>query len=153
MKDKLSSREIRFLAHYLSGVPVDQCSEQSGYAGKNKAVHMQTGLRVLTGLDLTMSEILDLKGLTDDLIAQKTLEGLSADKVEIATFRGHIGDVQAYPDYSTRAKYLEILSRLKGKFIERKELTGKDGGELTLVVKPAGSHAAGQKHTLEIDEL
>jgi len=94
---------------------------------------------------------MELMGLTDQLLTQKTLDGLNAEKVEIATYKGSICDERAYPDYSTRAKYVELAGRFKGKFIDKTELTGRDGGDISLVIAPAIGGRSGGKTTLKIE--
>ncbi len=150
MKYNPTVKERRFLKAYIEGKSLAECARYAGSKGKDKDSLKVIGHRMLTDINPSMDEILELNGLTNHLIAAKTLEGLEADRVEVATFRGQIGDVQAFPDYSTRAKYLDILAKLKGRYIEKKELTGKDGGDITLIITPAGARSKG-KRTLEIE--
>lgn len=53
--------------------------------------------------------------IPDELMAIKTREGLDATVIKIATFEGRITDAQAYADFPTRAKYLEMAAEFKGR--------------------------------------
>jgi hypothetical protein len=80
---------------------------------------------------------MDAQGVTNDLATEILFDGLHATKIETATYKGKIADEKEYVDRPTRAKYLEIFHRLRGNFIDRHEITGKDGGEIELVVSPS----------------
>lgn len=137
MKRSYSVKLRRFLVKYLEREPLYVCAEYAGCKGKDRASLSQMGSQLLQSLNLSMPEICDLTGLTDSYLAGKTLDGLQAKKVEIATYKGKICDTQAFPDYSTRAKYVEIGARLKGLFVDKTELTGRAGGEIELVIIPS----------------
>jgi hypothetical protein len=150
MKTKLKPKEAKFLVQYLDGKPLSECAKLAGFKGTNNHSLSQIGYEALKRVDIQMPEILDLCGVTDHLLATKTLEGLNAERPTYAIFKGQFIDERRDPDHSARAKYLELAGRFKGKFIDKHELTGKDGGELTLVIAPAALSM--HKQTLEIEE-
>lgn len=132
MKGNLKIKERRFLDKYLEGKSLAICAKYAGYEGK----HLRDmGYRVLKSLDISLQETLEMNGLTDEYMTQKALEGLNSKKVVVATFQGRIGEEKAYADHPTRAKYLELLGRMKGSFIDKLELAGKDGGDIILAFK------------------
>lgn len=47
-------------------------------------------------------------------IRNKLQDGLDAQIVKTATFKGSITDQKSFPDYQTRLKYIELLMQLKG---------------------------------------
>ncbi len=58
-------------------------------------------------------------GITDELLAGKVKEGMYADLVKIASHEGKIKDEKSYTDYETRRKYVEMVYKLKGDFVDR----------------------------------
>jgi hypothetical protein len=90
-------------------------------------------------LNISNQEILDLNGVTDQAATKPLIDGLQAKKVLIATFQGRIKDKIEIDDHSTRSKFLEIYHRLKGNFIDKLELAGKDGGDIVLAFKSTKS--------------
>ncbi len=86
-KRTYSLKVRRFLSKYLEGAPLYECSEAAGYNGTDRASLSVMGSQLLSSLNLSMPEICDLTGLTDSHLAQKTLDGLQAEKVEVATYK------------------------------------------------------------------
>ncbi len=143
-----NAKERRFLKAYLEGQPLAECAKYAGSKAKDNESLKVIGHRMLTNINLSMEEILDQAGLTDSYIAQKLLEGLQAQRPAYGIFRGQFIDERWYDDHSARAKYLEMLCRMKGKFIDRHELTGKEGGDIELVIK---AEKRGEPKKIDID--
>lgn len=150
MKGNLQLKERRFLEKYLEAKPLSECAKYAGYKCKDTASYASMGCQVLNRLNIDFGEILDSCGLTDSLLAQKTLEGLYADRPTYAIFKGQFIDERRDPDYSARAKYVEMLARLKGKFIDKTQITGPGGGDMTLVIAPA-TGGSKKKGVIEIE--
>ena len=142
-------KERRFLKAYLEGKSLAECARYAGSKGKDNHSLTVIGCQMLAKLSLSMEETLTLCGLTDDVLARKIREGLEADRATYASFRGKFLDERRDPDYSARAKYAEMLARLKGLFIDRHELTGREGGDIVLQIAPASGNKG--KKTLQID--
>jgi len=94
------------------------------------------GYERLKRIDVSFDQILEMKGLSDDLLAAKIKEGLDSTRVGFATFRGKITDTIETPDFPSRAKFVDILGKAKGRFKDTHEITGKDGGDIILQVIP-----------------
>ena len=93
---------------------------------------------------------LDVEGLSDLAMVKPMMDGIEAKKPLIATWEGKITDQLWVADHPTRAKFLEQYHRLKGNFIDKHELTGRDGGDIILQVKiPKGK---GRRQTIEVGE-
>ena len=92
--------------------------------------------------------MLDAQGLTNEYANKVLQDGLQSKHTVVATFQGKIGQEKSYEDRPTQSKYLEIYHRLRGNFVDRTELTGKDGGDIILQV--ASKNKKGSK-SLDID--
>jgi len=135
MKTNLTRKETLFLKTYLQGKPLYECAKQYGSKGKDKPSLTQIGCQILGRLNISAQEILDLNGVTDQAATKPLIDGLNAKRTLIATFQGHIKDKIDIDDHPTRGKFLEIYHRLRGNFIDRVELAGKDGGDIILAFK------------------
>ncbi len=150
MIEKMTLKQKLFLKSYLAGKSLTDCARDAGSKGKDCYSLSVVGYRMLKSLDIDFQELLDMMGLTDKKMGQVLAEGLGAKKTVVATFEGKICDEKEYDDPPTRAKYLELLGRMKGRFIDRHEVSGKDGGDIILSVKP--SKARKEPLTLDLDE-
>lgn len=75
----------------------------------------------------TLQQLMDKAGLSDDVLLAKHVELMSAQKT-IGTV-----DFIEVPDYQTQCKALEMGYKLKAAFIEKREITGKDGGPIKTI--------------------
>ena len=151
MLPKLTLKQRKFWKHYIEHHKLCDAAKYAGSKGKDTNSLSAIGYEILESLQLSMPELLNAEGLTDKLLAEKTLEGLSADRVQIATWEGKITDQKAFTDFATRAKYIELLGRMKGVFIDRHELTGKDGGEISITYAPSKIGKSNKGLSLDID--
>ena len=147
MKAKLNIKEQNFLKHYLATSSISEAAKLAGSKGKDVSSLYQAGRAIIDRLGITYQDILELNGLTEDFLSKKLAEGASCDKVEIATFRGKIVDEKAFPDYSTRSKYIDMIHRVKGAYQDKIELSGRGGGDISLVIVSPKS----KKRSLDID--
>ena len=150
MKYNPTVKERRFLKAYLEGKPLAECAKYAGSKGKDKDSLKVVGHRMLTNINLSIDEILTLCGLTDEVLAKKLQEGLEAERLYLSSYEGKFLDERKAPDVPTRLKAVELIGRMRGHFIDRHELTGKDGGDIVLTIKPA-TQRGGPKRA-EIDE-
>jgi len=131
MKDKLTPKEAKFLKAYLQGKKLNQCAKDAGCKSKNEQSLSVMGHQIFKRLNISMSEVMDLKGLTDAYVEEKILEGIETDKLHI------------------RDRYINLYGRFKGKFIDKTELTGSGGAPLVIqLVEP---QTKGSKESLNID--
>jgi len=146
-----SVKERRFLKAYLEGKSLAECAKYAGSKGKDNDSLKVIGHQILTRLNLSMEETLILHGLTDEVLAKKLQEGLEADRLYLASWKGKFMDERKAPDVPTRLKAVELIGRMKGLFIDRHELTGIQGGEIELVIKPARDRGETKKIDLDSD--
>jgi hypothetical protein len=147
----LSVKERRFLKAYFEGKPLAECAKYAGSKGKDKDSLKVIGHQILARLNLSIDETLTLYGLSDEVLAKKLQEGLEAERLYLASFEGKFRDERKAPDVPTRLKAVELLGRLRGHFVDRHELTGKDGGDIVLEVRPASAKKEPRK--IQVDEI
>lgn len=133
---KLTTLQRKFWAHYVEHQSLAAAAQYAGCKCKSLQSYSTVGRQILNSLEPSFNELLDAMGLDDATLARKTGEGLEATRTHLASYEGKFTDEREVPDYSTRAKYVELLGRLKGKFIDKHELSGRDGGDLILQVAP-----------------
>ena len=138
MKDKLTLKESKFLEKYLQGRPLAECAKYAGSNGKDDASLRVIGYNILTGINISMEETLSLNGITEEYLAEKLKEGLNAKKKYFASFRGGIVESKPFDDQPTRMKAVEIAGRMKGLFVDKLELTGKNSGDIALMITGPG---------------
>ncbi len=134
MKQRLSPTELRFWDSYIATGNIAASAKHAGSNGKNTHNLHETGRKILERLGVTLQDVQEAMGITDSYLTEKLNEGLSANKRYYGTWRGKISEGKETPDSVARGKYLEIVHRLRGQFIDRHELTGKDGGDIILAV-------------------
>jgi len=150
MVSKLSLKQRNFWKSYVKCKDLATAAKAAGSKGKDNNSLKVIGHGILTSLNLSMGELLDAEGLTDQAMAQPMWDGLRAEKAMFATWEGKFTDEKWVPDHPTRSKFLEQYHRLKGNFIDRHELSGKDGGDI--IVSYAPSKIGSKKKQLNIDE-
>ncbi len=129
-------KQRRFLKAYLEGKSLAECAKYAGSRAKDKDSLKVIGHRMLTNINLSMEEVLTLCGLTDEVLAGKLQEGLEAERLYLASWKGRFMDERKAPDVPTRLKAVELIGRIRGLFIDRHELAGKDGGDIVLQIVP-----------------
>jgi hypothetical protein len=115
-KDNLSvrwtKRERVFIECYIRTGRVDLAAKEAGYKGKTQAEYMIVGTTLRGKLGLTFEKMREHHGLTEKLLIDKVIEGLNANVVKPVTYQGKLCSEPSYPDYSVRARYVELLKDL-----------------------------------------
>ena len=150
MVSKLTPKQRQFFKHYCKTHSLIEAAKYVKSKCKDNNGLSSEGYRILRSLDLSMGELLDAQGITDAAMSKPLQDGLNAKKPLVATWEGKITDQLWIEDQPTRAKFLEMYHRLKGNFVDRHELSGKDGGDIILQVKPASKVKSGVK--IKLDE-
>ncbi len=149
MIEKLTRKQERFLDAYIQGKPLWECAKLAGSKGKDNSVMNSTGFKMLRALNLTMADLMDRRGLTEEKVLETIEDGMRADKHILTSDAGKFTDERIVPDHQARAKFSELYGKFRQSFVEKKELVGKDGGDIILKVEiPRGSKGV---DTLEID--
>ena len=110
-KVKRTMKEIEFLNAYIKckGNTTKAYLEVFPKVKKDSAAVL--GCNLLKRINISMSELLDKMGIDDHTISQKLLEGLNA-----TTTTGKGKDKIIKPNYYIRARYLDMIHRLKAKY-------------------------------------
>lgn len=128
---KRTVREKKFIEVYIDkGNATEAYLAISPDVTKESAAEL--GSRMLKKLGISIVEVLDRMGLTDPIISQKLVDGLSATRKS--------GGFKEIPDQSTRVKFIDLILKLKASYpIDRAklELTGPGGQPLerTVILK------------------
>ena len=149
MVPKLTPKQRKFWKHYQEHNDKAAAAKYAGCISKSVSGLSHQGNAILNTLQLSMPELLNAQGLTDEALAEPLKNGIKAQKAIVATWEGKITDKLWIEDHPTRLKAAELIGRMKGVFIDRHELTGKDGGDIILQVKPAGKVKSGVKVRLD----
>ena len=147
MKANLSIKESNFLKHYLETGNISESAKLAGSKGKDTNNLYMAGRAILERIGITYQDIMERMGLTETFLTQKLIEGANCDKVELASFRGKFCDERVLPDYAIRNKYLDMIHRVKGAYVDKVELSGRGGGDISLTIVSSKS----KKRSLNID--
>ena len=145
----LTRKENKFVKLYMKSGNVSQSALKAGYAFRQSGGQNLSKLVIQHAIDKLAEE----QGLTDIKLNSVLLEGLESTKVigYLHNYKkskdGKIEKVQPdeiissefldVPDMPTRHRYLETALKIKGRSVEKVELTGKDGESLVLELKIA----------------
>ena len=141
---KLTLKQRKFWKEYCQTHSLIKAAQYAGSKGKDNASLSVCGYDILRSLNLSMPELLEAQGLGTYQLGKLVTEQTQALKPMIATWEGKITDERFYPDNAARGKASELLGRMHGVFIDKHELTGRDGGDIALVVS-APSKGKGKK--------
>ena len=151
MQGKLTLKQRKFWKAYQETHSLSKSAKCAGSKGKDVKSLSYCGHLILESLGLSMPELLNAEGLTDKALLEPLKNGMKAQKPLIATWEGKITDKLWIEDHPTQLKAAELIGRMKGVFIDRQELTGKDGGDIILAVKPATRKNESKKIDLDVD--
>ena len=151
MKGNPTIKERRFLEKYLQGKSLAECAKYAGSSGIGKHSLSQIGYEMLTRLDISMEETLNLSGITDQVLSEKVNEGLEAKKRYYGSWQGNIIKSEPFEDIPSRLKAVEIAGRMKGIFIDRHELTGANQGDIILQINSPKARRGSKSIKLDVD--
>lgn len=123
MASDLTVRQRKWLANYLQTGNAAESAGLAGYKGDAQQL-AEIGYQNSRKLQMEIGDMMGAMGLDDGALLGCLKSGLSASKAELAQSNGIFQDERIYPDYSVRAKYLDIALRLKGKYP-----SGHDSGD------------------------
>lgn len=151
---KRTLKERKFIEAYIENygnATKAYMATHPDYNGENANV---LGCRLLTKVNLSNDELMDMMGMTDAYLQEKLDEGLNATKTisvipikpkeaqpnSTALKEANSKNIEFVDvnDFAVRHKYLDTALKLKGKYPATKtisELTGKDGSPLTFIVE------------------
>jgi len=114
---KVSTRARKYIQNKVAGMSDYQAAVNAGYS-KNTAIAAADNIEN-PSVKLLMNELMDKKGLTDDHLIDVLSEGLH----ESSKIHGTDNNFVEIPDYMVRHKYLETALKIKGKLVDRKDIT------------------------------
>lgn len=100
-RNKLTAKQEVFVKEYVETLNGKQAALKANYSPKSATVIASENLTKPEIVDSILI-LMDKKGLTDDFLLDKHIEGLNATYLD-------------QPDYKTRHKYLTTAYQLKGK--------------------------------------
>lgn len=132
----LTIKERKWLKVYIETGNATEGARQA-FDCKSEEAYGTRGSQMLKKLAIPVAELLDEMGLSDGRLHLLLEDGLVAMKTEIGRKDGKIIDRQEFIDWTTRAKYLELAYRVKGKLINRVAHEDADGNVVGPVMLPA----------------
>ena len=114
MIGKLTLKQRKFIQAYVRSGNATQAAKDAGFRCTTEASYAEMGSRALRKVESRMCEILVEAGLDNAALAQKAYEALNAIVVKPFAREGVVISERSYIDYPTRAKYLEIIAKMKG---------------------------------------
>ncbi len=145
MKPNLTVKQRRFLKAYLAGASLPDAAKYAGSRAKSRGSLHVIGSRMLRSVLPMMAELLDAHGLTDSAMVEPLRGGINATRPIVATWEGKISDRIDVEDWSARHKFLELYHKLRGNLKDRAEITGRDGGDLILEIRPASAQGSNRE--------
>jgi hypothetical protein len=138
---KLSIKQRKFLDKYLETGNMAEAAEYAGSKGKNSHNLHAAGRVLWDSLGLTISELMEEKGLSDEKLMRTLEDGLNATKViscnVVALDKEGMKDADSMTkdfvdvdDFPTRHKYLETALKLKGHLKDKKD----DQAGVTIII-------------------
>ena len=139
MKANLTTKQRKFWKCYLESHNLAKSAKYAGCKCSTIQSYSTQGHELLKSLEVSMPELLNARGLGTDQLTEVLANQLKATKPLIATWQGKITDERFYPDNAAIGKATEHLGRMHGVFIDKYELTGRDGGDIFLSFKSSKS--------------
>jgi phage terminase small subunit len=134
-REKLNKRERLFLK-YLADPNCKSQQEAAIRAGysKRSAHSIATEILRKPAIQETYCAILEKAGLSDEYIAGKHKEIVDATK-PVSLMHADDPTRQTtidIPDHMSRAKGIDMYYKVRGKYVEKKEITGPGGGPIKI---------------------
>ena len=139
MATKLTARERKLIAGVAKGKSKTQAAKDAGYSPRSAG---ELGSRALKKVEVrTALEILmDKAGLSDAKVLKAHAELIDANKtVSVIPVKGETEGRDAsassvefvdVPDWMARAKGIDMAHKIRGRYVEKKEISGPDGGAI-----------------------
>lgn len=127
VKTRLTAKQRKFMEAYIETGNLAESARRAGSKATNTHTQSTAGWEMLRQINMQLSELMAHVGLTDVLLLTKLKEGLEAKKVERASHQGVFIDERESIDFATRAKYLELATKVSGMQKEKVEHSGPGG--------------------------
>ena len=126
-KDQLRMRGKKIAAGLLKGMSQEDALISAGYS-TSTAKSQAASILLNPVIKGTYCEILEKAGLTDEFAAgvHKDLM-IATDEITTPDGQKVLG---TKPDHTIRARGLDMFYKVRGRYVEKKEISGKDGGPI-----------------------
>lgn len=114
---KLTTRQKKLVKGIVSGQTQKQAAISAGFSESYASQVLN-----VPKVKETLAEMMDKAGLSDDVLLAKHVELLNAKYDD-------------RPDHTTQKGALEMAYKLKGAFVEKREITGANGGDISVKSK------------------
>lgn len=128
-KDQLRIRGRKIATELLKGKSQEEALQAAGYSEYSAR---SQGKEILGNpvIQKGYCEVLEKAGLTDEFAA-KTHHTLMTATDEITTPDG-TRVLGTRPDFNVRARGLDMFYKVRGRYVEKKEISGPDGGPIKI---------------------
>lgn len=127
VKTRLTAKQRKFMEAYIETGNLAESARRAGSKATNTHTQSTAGWEMLRQINMHLNELMAHVGLTDVLLLIKLKEGLEATKVERVSHQGVFIDERVSIDFPTRAKYLELATKVSGMQKEKVEHSGPGG--------------------------
>ena len=138
-KKGLTPRERKLIQGVAAGKSIKASAIEAGYSPKTGRESGSRALRNVT-VRTALDKLMDKVGLSDSKVLQAHADLIAANKtVSVIPVKGETEGRGAtsssvefvdVPDWQARAKGIDMAHKIRGRYIERKEITGPDGGAI-----------------------
>ena len=137
----MTLRERKLIKGVAAGKSKTQAAKDAGYSPRSA---YELGSRTLKNVDVrtALDILMDKAGLSDTKVFAAHAELMGANKtVSVIPVKGETEGRDAtassvefvdVPDWQARAKGIDMAHRIKGRFVEKKEISGPDGGAIPI---------------------
>ena len=139
MATKLTTRERKLIKGVAEGKGRQRAAIDAGYPPKSAHAAATRALKSVK-MQSAMDKLMDKVGLSDANVFKAHAELMAANKtVSVIPVKGETEGRDAsassvefvdVPDWQARAKGIDMAHRIKGRFVEKKEISGPDGGAI-----------------------
>jgi phage terminase small subunit len=130
---KLTPRERKLIKGVAAGKSIKASAIAAGYSPKTGRESGSRALRKVT-VKTAMEKLMDRVGLSDAKVFQTHAEMMAATRTvsAISGKDANAGTVDfiEVPDWQARGKAVDMAHKIKGRFVEKKEVSGPDGGAI-----------------------
>lgn len=119
MAETITPRKRKLIKGIVDGKTQRQSAIDAGYSPKSAESQASQILKD-PKVQQSLQDMMDEAGLSNDILLSKHVELLHAKRGEV-------------PDYQTQTKALEMALKLKGAFVEKKEVTFPEGLGLEVI--------------------
>lgn len=110
--EDLTPKQQKFIAGKATGKSDRQAALDAGYSDSTA----NQACRAILGSENVRRSFRDLlaRRIPPDKLVDRLAEGLSAERTELAKFKGNITDSRDLVDFEQRRKYVELIARMQG---------------------------------------